>query len=1294
VNAKAVAYLHTLHDDPSPQHFWQDVDCESEAALSLVALVGRHTSDTMIDSLPSHDRDDHQSQKSLLFTSLRKGKFKERRIEVGTAKVVASPSQPTVVEVALPLTKVETAVFQLQTKLNVQLGSSPARSRSSPSTVGSRYAQLYDEQNGSFTWTEPFPKLDGVPNGKNHDSFLVDINECFPEFSPTHREATFDAFQYPVSFQKNSGMLSDQKLRLQRNTSISKYAVVKGYEMLRRQREYDITTGEATRIVPSSIPIVKKTRSKTQDNEPLDPIQRAGRRLLSKAAVPIQAAARRFLAQLEAVDRMWALIEIQSYVRRWRAEAALISSSTSAISIQTVVRGYLVVQRRELCNKSAVTIQKVVRGYLVAARTYDLVYRIVMVQARARGWVTRFRIRRHYAQVESAAQLKAAHKIQTWWRGQSSRMLYQFLRHDTIVTQSTIRCYLAKQHVNRLREVRAIASATKIQAIWRGFHGYTEYIFCLVDILLMQRVVRCWLAKREVQEKRDHRAATKIQTIWRCYVAFFPYKQYQAAVSIQKEWRRYVSYSVYKTYRSATTIQKTWRGYVVRLEKSRYRAAVTIQKEWRCFSTYTDYIFALADIIRIQNVVRNWLMKKEASTREMENSAVKIQATFRAHHAFDRYTTTVFRVVQIQCFVRSFFAGKLLHALRSERSTVAIQKTWRRYSARMFLLNDFVRVILIQSLARRNAAQNLTQQMRSTNEMTKTVNAATMIQTRWRGFWEYSHYVILQYEVVRIQSIIRGNLFRNDFNLQLGCSIMIQAAVRRFLAINKLRQLKVYDVWANGREYGERDVLASTRIQFWWRVVLECRKEKRAALVIERFFLMIKRDIDLEVQRREKMKEDKRRRRHRLKKEDDNTMLERAWLNALDSNSDLFSFTSGTASDVFDFSPVSTPLSFVMSPRLLSPTARTPSGSRTPRSPAPSSVKRGSVLSPAGIKKAAFKGTSTPRKSASSMSSSKKSSRNSHVETATDDTKRNDSFSHRASSPPKHLVMRHEYDVSPGAAVSKRPTSARTSRSSNVLEHSDRSAASPLRRAKALIRKKSVDLAENLSLEEAFLDAAILQGKQQKQSKNRRSDEATGSQTAPYKSSNANHFFADDLESIDDGCNFLDDVTDAAELLTDFGRAQRKRITSDLSSTLLKTRSSINEVSESLASRLPSSSSFRLGIVSSKSTNNETPKSSSVVLEPSHTPSSRTKTSRSNNAGSRTTPTSTRSAKSLLDSPSQQKNSGQHHTNLSPRHPTVLPSPRHGKILVMSPYPDYHKKLSSRESMDIDEYNGEEFGMI
>lgn len=260
-------------------------------------------------------------------------------------------------------------------------------------------------------------------------------------------------------------------------------------------------------------------------------------------------------------------------------------------------------------------------------------------------------------------------------------------------------------------------------------------------------------------------------------------------------------------------------------------------------------------------------------------------------------------ILQIQCVARSLIAKNIWNEAKIERSATTIQKHFRRHSARQLLLHDFVQVILIQSLARRFVSRRLVKRKLAQKATTQSHDAATLIQSAWRGFWEYSHYVILQYEVVRIQSMIRGKLFRNDFNLQLGCSIMIQAAVRRFLAMKKVHRLKVTEVWTGGQVQGIIDVQATRRIQFWWRVVLDCRREKRAALVIERFFLMIKHEIETEIQRREKSKQDKRKRRHREKREDDDKLLERAWLNTVDSATDVFSFASDNASDVFDFSP-------------------------------------------------------------------------------------------------------------------------------------------------------------------------------------------------------------------------------------------------------------------------------------------------------------------------------------------------------------------------------------------------------
>ena len=178
--------------------------------------------------------------------------------------------------------------------------------------------------------------------------------------------------------------------------------------------------------------------------------------------------------------------------------------------------------------------------------------------------------------------------------------------------------------------------------------------------------------------------------------------------------------------------------------------------------------------------------------------------------------------------------------------------------------------------------------------------AATKIQTAWRGFWGYSHFIIMQYEIIRLQAIVRGRACRNLYSLKLGCCIMIQSAVRRFVANKRAHRQRIARVAQGAAVEGMRMRLACQRIQFWWRVVLECNKEKAAALVIERFFLMVKSEVDREIRRQRHMQPKSSRRPTRgahqdrdHRSEDDEKLLERVWLNTVDEDHvDIFACNS------------------------------------------------------------------------------------------------------------------------------------------------------------------------------------------------------------------------------------------------------------------------------------------------------------------------------------------------------------------------------------------------------------------
>lgn len=134
--------------------------------------------------------------------------------------------------------------------------------------------------------------------------------------------------------------------------------------------------------------------------------------------------------------------------------------------------------------------------------------------------------------------------------------------------------------------------------------------------------------------------------------------------------------------------------------------------------------------------------------------------------------------------------------------------------------------------------------------------AAVKIQSSWRGFWQFSHYLILQFELVKLQAAVRGHLVRSDARLRLGCIIILQATMRKFLVRKALQGTRAENCLLASSAFGLRETIASKRIQSFWRDIFRSKKEKSerekaAALTIERFFMMVKAAVDLEVLRHE-----------------------------------------------------------------------------------------------------------------------------------------------------------------------------------------------------------------------------------------------------------------------------------------------------------------------------------------------------------------------------------------------------------------------------------------------------------
>jgi IQ calmodulin-binding motif len=144
--------------------------------------------------------------------------------------------------------------------------------------------------------------------------------------------------------------------------------------------------------------------------------------------------------------------------------------------------------------------------------------------------------------------------------------------------------------------------------------------------------------------------------------------------------------------------------------------------------------------------------------------------------------------------------------------------------------------------------------------------------------------VILRYETVRLQSFFRGKKVHTDFIVTLGSIIVVQSRCRQYLASKRAMSLRAIKAIRCSQSEGLRETGAAKRIQFFWRVVLECRREKKAALVIERFFAKVKEEVDREIRKAARRKQSKRRRSHKKhsSNSDCESSVDQEWIDSLD----------------------------------------------------------------------------------------------------------------------------------------------------------------------------------------------------------------------------------------------------------------------------------------------------------------------------------------------------------------------------------------------------------------------------
>jgi len=686
-------------------------------------------------------------------------------------------------------------------------------------------------------------------------------------------------------------------------------------------------------------------------SEMTDPIQRAGVRLLSAAAVPIQTEIRRFIAKRRAEDRIWALTVIQSYFRMWKAETIRFETLYCVTKIQACFRGWLLRDTLEDEHFCATEIQKIARGYLATMQVYEDLYNITVVQsiARRKAAIVKAKIRLNSILTiqsfyrgmrwrrELAIQHNCSTTIQSAWRGYSAQVTYQFDIVDIIIVQSIFRRRSAQRLHASIIHKKHTEAAVVIQTCWRTYDCTMTYLHSIADILIVQSVVRRWIAMRFVPLYRaevHNRNAVTIQTVSRGWSARMMLKKMKASIQIQSAWRGFQCYIDYIfTMADIVIVQRTVRQWLAvrhvnairkRIKKDNYNAAATrIQKIWRGYHAHMAMLFTLVHIIVVQSVARRRLAIARFKPVRLEHrsaiilqsqyrgymvrndyieylAARKIQACFRrtlARNIYIEYQAA--RCIQAQA--RRIIAVKNFKEYRAARAIQCwyrcqsisrdysvfvaarkIQAQWRGFEAR--------RVVGDELWLRDDAATSIQKTWRMFYQFSNYTilsfekHAATTIQRCWRGFWQSSHYVILQFEIVRIQAFLRGNHQRKKLKQQNDSARVIQSTARRFMARKNchMERLIAAMVWSASTSLSTR--LASKRIQRWYREKRTKSEQKKAALIIERFFLWVRTEVEEEIERREKMKLVKRQKQRRRRRDEEDTLLESVWNTTLDDN--------------------------------------------------------------------------------------------------------------------------------------------------------------------------------------------------------------------------------------------------------------------------------------------------------------------------------------------------------------------------------------------------------------------------
>ena len=356
------------------------------------------------------------------------------------------------------------------------------------------------------------------------------------------------------------------------------------------------------------------------------------------------------------------IIEESHRLRKKEAEAAFL--------IQTTWKARL---RMRQVVSAAVVVQAAIRRCIQKKR-FDLIKdSVTRVQTQWRRWLAT--VHKQKADKALLYQNAAAVKIQTWFRGSSTRHSYQ---------------------ISRMCVVR-------IQAYLRSKWSATRYSKAKSGIALLQSHVRGLVVRKRFHYQKN--SAMRIQRAWRIHVTKQTHEfQLKSIITLQSMWRtKHARMKFRTTIVGVSLIQACIRARATLKEfQSHKRAAITLQRLWRGYS--------VRQVVSKQNsaacVIQSAFRAKLAifSFKQHRYAATKLQTVFRTTKAQKSYRDQLASIITIQRLIRGKLSREKFRLAR--KSVTLIQCHTRALQSRIDFQKKKAAIVMLQSVSRRRIALN------------------------------------------------------------------------------------------------------------------------------------------------------------------------------------------------------------------------------------------------------------------------------------------------------------------------------------------------------------------------------------------------------------------------------------------------------------------------------------------------------------------------------------------------------------------------------------------------------------